>query len=422
MLLLPDERDERKVCAMAEKHAKLEFPEPEKRKARGRGRMLALLLGLGLIGCAAGYGAWIYYSVQTPFAVIESNFLTLGAQTSAQVAEVLVNKDEHVQAGQLLLRFHTPRTGAANGAEIRAQVASVRNLLPPPADMEDVARRVADAHAAEQELVSRIMQARGLEEEAARDVQRKAEEHAKAQLELRRLDLLSMQYSVPRQLYDQARNAETGARQNLEKARATREENSRVRAAVEGELNRMKTELADLQRAAGRRAGAMPGQGQQAASFPPQMPSPPDSTDIIAPMDAVVADVFAQPGMWTQPEQQLVTLAPAAGSLGATAWFSERDGANIQAGQICRIFVVDMPGKSFPGKVEQVLPAGSLPSRLPSAALGQARQIPVRVRFSANDAASYAGLKPGMRAAVRVHNFTQPWARIGALAEKMRGN
>ena len=404
---------------MAENTAKLELPEAGKRQTRGWGRRLGGLIGLGLIGCAAVYGAWMYYSVQTPSAVIESNPLVLGTPVPAQVSEVLVKKNERVSAGQALIRLHA-RTDASNAAEARAQVASLRSLLPPPADMEDVARRVADAQAAEQDMVRRIMQARASEEEATRDVQRRAEEHARAQLELRRLDALSAQYSVPRALHDKARTDEHSTRQHLEKARAAREEYSRVRAATEGELSRIKTELAELKKA-GRQAGSSE-HAQQSATAAPRMPSAQASPDVIvAPTNAVVSDVFIQPGTWAQPDQELIALTPDAAPYSVTAWFPEHDGARIQPGQVCSVFVLEVPGKSFSGKVERVLPAGSLAPKFPHAAPGQSRQIPVRVRFADKDAGNHAELKSGMRAAVRVHNFAPPWARLDALAGKMRG-
>jgi multidrug resistance efflux pump len=277
--------------------------------------------------------------------------------------------------------------------------------------MAEVARRVAGVQTAEQDLVRRITEARVQEDEAANDVQHKAEEHAKAQLELRRLDALGSQYSVPAALHEQARNNESNARQQLEKARAAREEFSRARAAVEGELNRIKAEL----QSANRQADAM-----KSAPLPSQTPLAQASPDLVAPTDAVVTEVFAQPGMWAQPQQQLIVLTPSVGSLEATAWFPEKDGANIHPGQICRVFVMEAPEKSFAGKVEQVLPAGSLAPVFPLAGPAQTRHIPVRVRFSVNDPGSYAALKSGMRAAVRVH--TPPhWTRIDALAGKLRG-
>ena len=408
-------------CAMTEKNSQLELPEPGNRKRRGKWRMLIILFVLGLLGCAGAYGAWMYYSIQTPSAVIENTPHALGTQVPAQVAAVLAKKNERVQAGQPLIRF-TTRTDVINAAEARTQVASIRNLLPPPASMEEVARRVADAQGTEQDLVSRIIQARALEEEAAREVQHKAEEHAKAQLELRRLDLLSGQYSVSGALHDQARNHEHNTRQALEKARATREEYSRVRAAVDGELYRIKAELTELQ-AANRQAG---NSGMQKAAPVPAQSAPsaqeaPEAPDIVAPRDAVITDIFVQPGTWAQPHQPLIALMPDAGSLEATAWFPETEGANIRPGQVCRVFVLEVPGKSFAGKVEHVLPAGSLAPKFPLAASAHARQIPVRLRFSVNDAESHAQLKSGMRAAVRVHTLAPPWARIGVLPEKMRG-
>jgi multidrug resistance efflux pump len=265
------------------------------------------------------------------------------------------------------------------------------------------------------------LQARTLEEEAARDVQRTAEEHAKAQLELRRLDLLSMRYAVPRAQHDQARNHEDVTRQRLEKARSAREEYSRVRAAVEGELYRIKAALTELKSADRQARVGMPDHMRQAATAPAHMSSTPDTPALVAPADALVADVFVQPGMWAQPHQQLIALLPADGSLEATAWFSEKDGASIRPGQICRVFVLELPGKSFAGNVEQVLPAGSLTPKPPLAAAVQTRQVPVRIRFSAKDAGTHAELKSGMRAAVRVHHFTPPWRHIGAAVERLGG-
>jgi len=248
--------------------------------------MVALLCGAALLGCVAVYGAWTYYAVQTPSAVIEKHPLALGTLVPAKVAKVLAEKNEHVAAGQTLIRF-AARVGASSAAEAGARVD-------------------------------------GMEEEAG-----------------------------------------------------------------------------------------------QTAPIPPHVSAEAASPDLIAPVDAVVTELFAQPGMWTQPYQELIALMPDVGLLEATAWFPEKDGANIQPGQFCRVFILDSPEKSFSdlfgffGTVERVLPAGSLSPRFPLAA--QTRLIPVRVRFSVNDPESNAGLKSGMRAAVRVHTFTLPlWARIGA--------
>ena len=404
---------------MAEENARLKLPEPERRKKRGKGRVLALVFGLVLLGCAVTYGAWIYYSVQTPSAVLENNLLTLGTQVPSRVAEVMVKKNEHVLAGQTLIRFEAS-THEIHSAEVRAQAASVQKMLPTSVSMEEVTRRIADAQGAEQNLASRIMQSRALEEDAARDVQRQAEEHAKAQLELRRLDLLSAQYSVPRAQHEQARNEESSARQKLEKARAMREEYSRMRATADEDLYRIRMELADLKTVYGQ-AHAMIGNAQKSMPASIQTPSASNPPDIIAPSDAVVTDVFVQSGTWVQPDQQLIAMVPDEGALEATAWFPEKDGAKIQPGQSCRVFILELPGKSFSGRVEQVLPVGSLPPKFPLAVPVQARQIPVRIRFAVDEAGTYAELKPGMRAAVRVHNFTLPWMRISAPTQQRGG-
>jgi len=282
--------------------------------------------------------------------------------------------------------------------------------------MEDVARRVTDAQAAEKDLVTRISQARMKEEDASREVQRKAEEHSKAQLELRRLDLLSAKSSVSNALHEQARRNENSARQQLEKARADREESSRVRAVTEGELNRIKAELTEKN--ANGQARIAQGAQQTTADFSSYAAPVTATPDLVAPADAIVEDVFAQAGAWVQANQQLISLAPDAGALEATAWFPENEGVNIQPGQSCRIYVMELPNRSFSGKVERVLPVGSLTPKSPLGENAKGRQLPVRVRFAAKDADAHAVLKPGMRAAVRIHYVTPLWTHSDTLSKK----
>jgi multidrug resistance efflux pump len=381
-----------------EENAKLELPAPVRKRKRGRSAFIAVML----IAVAAGASCYVLRSCtarHTPSAVIEKESLLLGPQVPGRVAEISVRKGQRVSAGQALMRFD-PRYGRRSADEDGAQAAA-RDRLPLVADSENAAERAANIRLMEQEIAYRIAQARALEDEADSEVRGRSEEHASSQLELRRLDLLSARYSVPPERHEQARRDEKEARRNLEKARAAREEYSRMRAAAEKEAQRVKTESAEAA-VSGGRGGAGRFSDAEAA----------DSA-LLAPTDAVVTDIFAQTGATVRPDQGLVALEPDDGGLSVTAWFPEKESETMRVGQDCLIFVTGAPEKRFRGRLERILPTGGLAPKYPLPGIGPDRHVPVRVRLDEADGRTAAGeLRPGMRAAVRVYTFEPPWERI----------
>ncbi len=387
----------------------LELPKSEK-TAKSRGFLYFLLILFIIAACAGAYGLRWLTALHTQSAVVEGELRTLSAQFGGLAVEVPVRKGQHVQAGQVLIRFE-PAAGDAYSAEAGAQAAALRRMMPPPVTMENTAERAAGAQAAEQDIASRISQARAQEDAAVREVQHRAEEHAKAQLELRRLDLLSSRYSVPAAQHDKARNDELAARRNLERARAAREESSRARAAVEGELNRVKAELAEARSAAVRQRTdynyAQVVQAHPAASRPAGAQA--DPYTLIAPSAGVIADLYAQEGEPVQAGKQLVDLVPEQGAYSVMAWFPEKEASGLKPGNECRIYVLELPAQSFSGRVEAVLPAGSVAPKILLSGVAPERHVPVRVRFLGELPPE---LKPGMRAAVRVYTIHLPWESL----------
>lgn len=382
----------------------LELPGIAKRAPR-KGRRAGFLLLVLLLACAGIFVARHFSAIHTPSALLESETLALSPGFTGRVVEILVRKTQRVSAGQLLMRLE-PDTRGADAAEAEAQVAAVRGLLSALPDMRAVAERAANAQIAEQETVQLIAQARAAEDAAVRDVQHKAEAHARAQLELRRLDMLSARYAVPRVQYEKAGNEESLARRALEKARAAREESSRVRAAVEGELRSMQTELAELRRTGARRQSTDARLPEAAAGAGART----DPHELVAPVESVVADLFTQEGARVLPEQQLVTLLPEGSALSVTAWIPQSESRSVQPGRGCRIFISDLPGRSFAGRVEQLLPASGAPPRFPLSGPEAEQHVPVLIRFAENDAP--AELKSGMRVAARIYRFDLPWEAL----------
>ena len=388
---------------MTQNTTKLKLPPPA--KAGVKNKILLIIIFIVLCAGATYYGLWRFKTSHTPSASIEGNIISLAPKLSGIVTEVLVEKDQAVQAGQLLVRLASAAHNLQT-AEARAQVAAIRQMLPEQsAGMEDFAKRLESAQAAEQDIVQRIVQARGLENAAALDVQRKAEAHARAQLEVRRLDLLSSKYSVPRSQTDRARNDEAQAQGQLARARVAYEEQSRNRAAVEGELQRIRSELEQARRL------QMRGSGHAATTGPDTQRGAALSElyALNAPEAGRILEIFAQTGAQAQAGQALVTLVPEGGAFYVTAWFGSAESQLVKKGQHCRIFVVELPGKVFYGQVENVLPQASLPPRVLLSGIRAEDHVPVRIQLATANNAELALLRPGMRAAAEVHSFPLFW-------------
>jgi len=84
-------------------------------------------------------------------------------------------------------------------------------------------------------------------------------------------------------------------------------------------------------------------------------------TVIRAPFDGIVADISIELGEYTTPSPPGLPIPPVIdlidpASIYVSAPMDEADSARIQPGQPVRITVDSYPGRSFPGKVEQVAP------------------------------------------------------------------
>ncbi len=205
----------------------LEMPQGKAPKSKSKLRLIIVLI---LIICLGGTFAWIYSGrIISPDAELTAGFVSVIAPMSSTLAEILVEPNARVQAGQLLAKL--------DGGDYLQQMAAAQALVQGAlSTTESNAERVAAAQKAAEEMVERIALARHEENTRKILVEKRSIEHAQAQLNMRNVDT---QGGTEAQKAT-ARKAELTAQQNLQNAKAAFEHASTSRSAIETELHKIR--------------------------------------------------------------------------------------------------------------------------------------------------------------------------------------
>ena len=182
---------------------------------KGAGKARAVLIGLIVLAAvAAGLWFWLNAGGPTdPDARVEGRVYPLDAGVDGRVAQVLVQENQAVQAGDPLVLLDEGYLNARL-AETRLALEALRAGLSPAA--ADPGGR--SSATAEEAIRARMQAAREQENAARRDVEQLSVEHARLQLEARRLDALSGPGTPSLDRVNRARLAELTAREALEEA------------------------------------------------------------------------------------------------------------------------------------------------------------------------------------------------------------
>lgn len=379
-------------------------------RRKNRCRQVALLLALLPVAlCALAY--WLLTGrVETRQGVLQGEWIRITAPMTTQVLEVLVRQDQEVRQGQPLVRLEV--TG------YRKQEAEARALLSGLVrahSMEDAASRVAAAKAAEEYIVRRVALAR--HEEAARHktMEQRVMEHVQAELRMRDLDT-AQSASASAQTRTTARNAELHARQRKETAKDAFEAASRTRAAVEGELQRLRYEL-DVARSQRGLSSDPPRQGQ-GSTVPPMS----DPTVITAPRDGRIASPPPDVGQILALGETALLLAPADGSgVWATAFVTPDQAAAIHPGQYAVLRPEGLPQVVLRGEVQNILAPQIAPA--PSTATASPPLTPLRFRLLDTPEDALAAQLPGRTVHIEIWTRTIPGLReISGIAYHLKVN
>jgi len=384
-----------------------------------------LLLGLGLIVGVALW-AWVYYSVRssTDDAQIDGHIVPISARVGGTVASVLVDDNQFVKAGTVLVQID-PRDyqvaldrAKADYEEDRAGALAARTSVPITSTTTDsqlsasqasVLEAQAGVDAAQKEIDSaraRLNLARARLQEGQADA-------LKAAKDLERMEKLVAKDEISRQQYDAAVAAADSSRASVDSSQASvAEAESGVRRAessLQQAIARVEqaqaglrgAETAPQQVAVTRaRASSAEAKAQQSKAALDQAQLNLQYTTVKAPQDGVVSRKSVEAGQVVQTGQPLLSIVPLE-EIWVTANFKETQLRKMRPGQQALVSVDAYGGRAYRGHIESIAAAtGERFSLLPPEnATGNfvkvVQRVPVKIVLEKGQDPEHL-LRPGM--------------------------
>ena len=395
------------------------------RRPRSRARTLLVVLGGGFVLALVALGFWLHfrYRISTDDAQVDGDIYPIAAKISGSVLEVLITDNQHVKAGEVLVRID-PRDyqakvdqmkAALTLAESQAQAARVTVPLTretttsgtsgmsaglATAEAQAIEARLTAEQAATSELSmahSNLAAAEANDEKAQADLSRMRPLVAKAEISQQQFDAYTAAAKVTAAQLKAAHDRVQSAEQSAANAKAAFE-------AAQARVQQMHAELAQS-RANERQVLVSTAQAASAGSRVQEARANLEAaelnlsyTTIVAPVEGEVTRKSAEVGEIVQPGQSLMAIVPLKG-VWVTANFKETQLANVHRGQRAEVHV-DMYGRTVVGKVDSI--AGSTGARLsllpPENATGNyvkvVERIPVKIVF--DSLPEGVVLRPGM--------------------------
>ena len=356
-----------------------ELIETNPKKDRNR---LVLIVAAVLV-VAGGIGAMVHFKdrVSTDDAQVDGHLVPVSAKVYGSVEKILVDDNQEVKAGDVLVDLDTrdlqARVDQAKAALAQAQA----QVLTSQSDVAKARNSYDQAKSSDLQVA-----------QANLDARKSSLDKAKADLD--RVKPLAERQEISAQTLDTYRTA-------FEVADSEWKAAQRRLASVAQESEVRKSNVGVQE---GHTAQALAGIDAAKANLEALVLQL-SYTRITAPVDGVVTRKTVEPGQIIQPGQGLLTLVPLHNTW-ITANFKETQLKNVRAGQACEI-TVDMNGITLKGTVDSV--AGSTGSRLsllpPENAVGNfvkvVQRIPVKIKLEDKDAKSVV-LRPGMNADVTI--------------------
>jgi membrane fusion protein (multidrug efflux system) len=383
----------------------------------------ALLVVLLAIAAAALWGYLHFrYQVSSDDAQVDGHITSIAPKIAGDVVDVLVNDNQSVKTGQVLVRID-PRDFQARVdqakaalAEAESQLRSARVVVPwtnetTQSGESNATAQLADAEAELERARLAYQQASSADLAFAEaNVRTKQASNDRAQADLARMKPLVEKAEISQLQFDAytaaARVAEGELQASREKLSSAQQDASIRKAALDAAQSRVNqaqamvaTSVANRKQVDIRTADA----GTAAAAVEAARANLEAAelllsyTTIVAPMDGVVTHKSVEIGQIVQPGQGLMSIIPLY-DIWVTANFKETQLADVRPGQRAEI-QVDMYGRSVTGHVDSI--AGATGSRLsllpPENATGNfvkvVQRIPVKILV---DSPGALILRPGM--------------------------
>ena len=365
-------------------------PKPPKAPTKSRHRSL-IIIGAVLAIVAAGAYLWLgsLNRESTDNAQVDGHIVPVSSKIYGNIAEVLVDDNQTVKKGQVLVRIdardHQAKVDQAKAALAYAQSQAAGAQVVVPMMRETTQSNTSSASAQLSAMQADYERAKVDYDRAANaDVayaraneQAKQATYEKAQADLRRMKPLVDKEEISHLQYDSyvaaARVGESELQAAKEKLAASLQDAATRKSAVLAAQARVEQAHAGVQesRANWKQVDVRAADARSASAGVRQARANLDAaelnlsyTTIVAPMDGVVTRKSAETGQIVQPGQGLMMIVPM-NDIWVTANFKETQLANVRAGQKAEV-KVDLSGKTYTGHVDSIASAtGARLSLLP---------------------------------------------------------
>jgi len=408
----------------------MEPAAPAQAKKAGSSKKWVVLVILLLAAAAGGTAIYAHFldRVSSDDANVDGHISAVAPKVSGNVLEVLVEDNQPVKAGQVLVRIDprdfAARVSMAKAALLQAEGQAHAAQLQVPWTNDTTESNTTAANAQLADAAAEVDRARVTYEMASTsdlayaeaNVRARQASSDRAQADLARMKPLLEKDEISKLQFDAyvaaARVAESevdAAREKLASAQKDASIRKAALTAAESRVNQAKAQVATS--VANRKqvpirtadAGTARAAVEAARANLEAAELQLSYATIVAPMDGVVTRKSVEVGQIVQPGQGLMTIVPLQDTW-VTANFKETQLANVRPGQRAEIHV-DMYGKSVRGRVDSIAGAtGSKMSLLPPEnATGNfvkvVQRIPVKILVDENEGLI---LRPGMNVDVTI--------------------
>jgi len=381
-----------------------------------RRRRMLITVGLPvLVLVAVAAGVLLYLRSarweSTDNAQIDGYIYPVTSRVSGYVQRVMVNDNQFVQAGTVLVQLdptdYEVAVATARATMANQEANSVGTSLGIPLTSVNTSSQLSSARADVDNARAGLAVAQEQFAGAQASLREVEANDLKAQDDVERYRPLASKDEIPQQQFSQAVAGQKATAAAVEAARASA-------AAAEQAVTQARARLAEAQASLTyaetrlqqisvqqSRADAAHAQVQQAAATLQQAQLNLQYATIVAPVSGIVGQRSVQPGQYLSAGQQLLSIVPLdAHNIWVTANFKETQLKEMRPGQPAKISV-DTYGREYDGHVESIAAAtGSRYSLLPPEnATGNyvkvVQRIPVKILFARGQDLEHL-LRPGM--------------------------
>lgn len=396
-----------------------------------------LLIGAALLALSgAAVGGYHWYSYSTAHEETDDSYTTahmhaISSRINDTVSKVLVDDNEHVKAGQVLVlldpRDYEVRVESALAAlkvaEHQAEAAQTSITLASTnasgktteakGNVSNAVSMITKSEAAVTEAKSTIPQTQAVLNEKAAEQDRAAKDYERFQKLAEQGAVSWQQRDQALRDYNVAKNATAAAQEDVKQAAAKLEQAEQAVIAARAQLVQsqgvaeqaqalhVQTEVDskqyDVAKASIAQAQAQLNDAQLQLSY----------TKITSPVTGRIGKKSVEAGQRVQPGQQLMSVV--ADDLWVVANFKETQLEKIRKGQRVEVKIDSFPHHEFEGTVDSVSPGSGASFALlpPDNATGNftkiVQRVPVKVTFDKESIKGYEDLLvPGMSAVVNI--------------------